>query len=590
MNTLTIPTELIVYILSYVDGDSLFQTIQVCRRFGLIVTKIIKEAEHDDMYGHLFKIKTLSLETLRLYFRKIETIDNSKIANLMLAAFTSNQNMFISEMIGNMENIDKKFIFRMSILKDNKFFKTNWFNDNALLNSISQSDINLGSKFINFRKCLKIWFSIIISADQFDTLYQMYPFCPTKKYVALDYLRVFQSNLTNYDTVKITNYIKKMMYSGEILIHYEHNLHTASPTCDKMHRFASYALYGGHLNHFMKHTMHGYRYVINGQIRNCHRLIITCLLRHNHVDSYRQYAEKFQSDPYFQIIRRHIGFANILVNFPVIDSIMLPQLSLATFEFCIKEFGLPAKLPNSNYYVNIVSPTVCQKYLTWGNYVFDNNFISLDTPCDEDYDDLLVDYYLNNTLKSDIVKKMVYQNEEGILEYLQKNDFRCFTTDAIELASTYQYIALCGGHYDLFVKICKATNTYIDRQQKDFYKHNCAGLLRYNHIDQYRAYKRTIPSALASNLKIRVYNIFQNELSISGIDLPQLSLTTFEFLITEFKLRPKIPTPNYHVGLMNIDVYKKYITNETRLTPWVTRAKHSLEAELKSLLHERNLI
>ena len=63
----------------------------------------------------------------------------------------------------------------------------------------------------------------------------------------------------------------------------------------KMDSKIIYALYGGHFNLFLECLK--YR---NHNIKHYHKLIITCLLRYNHVEQYKAYSLMMLTDPHYR--------------------------------------------------------------------------------------------------------------------------------------------------------------------------------------------------------------------------------------------------------------------------------------------------
>ena len=111
MNIQTILNDCIVQILLRTKNESLLEIMRTNTFFYRIVHQIIRDAIHDDIYSLLFRIKILSLETLKAYLEKISIIDDYKLAYLMLAAFLSrsvegsDNRHFLSNIMNHIRNI-----------------------------------------------------------------------------------------------------------------------------------------------------------------------------------------------------------------------------------------------------------------------------------------------------------------------------------------------------------------------------------------------------------------------------------------------------------------------------------------------------
>ena len=91
--------------------------------------------------------------------------------------------------------------------------------------------------------------------------------------------------------------------------------------------------------------------------------------------------------------------------------------------------------------------------------------------------------------------------------------------------------------------------------------------------------------------RITFDDIFSDKLAIIDVNvMPKLSLTTFEFLIVTFGFEPRIPSSISHIGQMSIDIYEKYLTDETESTPWVINVANGGDSELRILLCNRKII
>ena len=333
-----LPSELSTLIFTIVDGESLFQIMATCRQFARITNQIIREADNDNMYVCLFKNKTLSVHILRLYLNKINVVDDDKIAYLMLAAFASNNNTFLSEIIkyvvdkikantkdsgyvivtDNMQDLDFikmvnnthhwKYIDTVNVMPDlqhmTPFSKDILFTNNALFNSIFQSKLHFGAKFINIKLYLEKWIRAVLCANDTDLLCRMYQI---DVYEIFYYLRCLKSNYVV--RWNVDNYIKKLIYDNSFASDRDHiykydyqriSAHNEYEYIMSNIRYSIYALCGGHLTSYLKYQ--NGKYVDKKIKKNStnHKLIVTSLLRYNHIEPYKSYKLQFQSDPYFQ--------------------------------------------------------------------------------------------------------------------------------------------------------------------------------------------------------------------------------------------------------------------------------------------------
>jgi len=134
---------------------------------------------------------------------------------------------------------------------------------------------------------------------------------------------------------------------------------------------------------------------------------------------------------------------------------------------------------------------------------------------------------------------MIYRNDTNIWAYCVDLIFKFTDEFNPEYMYQYAYVALCGGHWELFIKIFQ--QVYADKSIEVFIKIICIGLLRHNHVELYKKYLCPyFTSNLIAKPHITIDEIFSRELMI-GIDVPKLSLATHKFLIQEFEITPEIP-------------------------------------------------
>jgi len=99
MNIQKLPLDTLVQILLQIDGTDLFLVMSTCKLFGSTIDYIIKNTMHDDIGEYLYRINRLPVAVLRRYLKKITTLNNHKLALVMLAAFQSENLDFVSEII-----------------------------------------------------------------------------------------------------------------------------------------------------------------------------------------------------------------------------------------------------------------------------------------------------------------------------------------------------------------------------------------------------------------------------------------------------------------------------------------------------------
>ena len=570
-----LPFDIVVHTLSFIDSESVLQSMQINKFFACIINKIIKDAMRNDINYCLFRIKTLSIATLRKYLQQIN--DEAELPNLMLAAFLSNNKDIVPEIIDVHIKLQKITTLVTDLRACFNFCTGYFYRHNVFFNFI----IGAGKDpaVIDFRNYFETWVILILNAEQIDVIDRMYPrdpiICETdqsnyaKKFdifnhVYLNFNRLRsrsyhnpERNLNNCGIIAIDNYIKQMLYTGDnIIVHYRRNhSYTSEYMRKKIDSNIIYALYGGpdgalrgpdgalrgpdgalrgHLNLFLECLKYQ-----NKQIQHYHKLVITCLLRYNHTEQYKAYSSMMRTDPHYRLVKRHIGFKNIFVNFPA--NIILPLLSLSTFEFCVQEFGLLPCIPKSAEYTNIASLECLEKYSVC-NYSWSDHFSN-----DIFHEESMLDHC--SCLLDNIVAQMVltYPSEPDILAYCTENSFVNRGKNCIgdKNMNMWAYIALLGGHLELFRRIFPSQHLYY--QVSYFNKTISIGLLRYNHIDQYQIIKVDL-----GEFTITIDDIFCTELYF-GIDLPKLSVTTFKFLVQEFGVG--IPAHNH----------LKYVDDELQL-------------------------
>ena len=218
--------------------------------------------------------------------------------------------------------------------------------------------------------CLRRWLVILIETDQINILNKMYDGNRTRKLKDLDDFQLLSSDthesINRYRTnILIENYIKKALFNGEHDI-----LHLADKWQDGISNYIRsifnqhliYVLYGGHLELFVQWTKCEYKL-----ISRYYKLIICGLLRCNHVDQCQSFLSTLTSNLVHSEIIQNIELSDIMIDLST-DPIIVPLISLSTFECCIEKFKFDVKRrPNNvqiqNFYPNILSGNICAKYI-----------------------------------------------------------------------------------------------------------------------------------------------------------------------------------------------------------------------------------
>lgn len=204
----------------------------VSKFFARVTDKIIKGALRNDIFEYVFRIKTLSVMTLRKYAAQIT--NSTQCAHLMLAAGVSGNTVFISELIPLIiKNIEPEN-------SSSKFLENLYCQENIFFNYIPKDTV--GYKFIDFNYYFKIWLITLLRTKQLNVLDQMYSYRVNRCHI-FDILTVS----LEYPSVKIINdYIKKMIYDNDEDISYyiHHVINELSFTRNKINQYLMYALYG----------------------------------------------------------------------------------------------------------------------------------------------------------------------------------------------------------------------------------------------------------------------------------------------------------------------------------------------------------
>ena len=188
MDILTIPTDVAICIFLRADGKSLLESMSVCRFFAQVITKIISEAQHDDMHRYLFRIKNITIEILKKYLQCANNEEN--LANLILAAYLFQNYEIIDEIIYNRITLVNQSNNKQSYFSQGIFgVPLDLLINNAIYNTMCIRYIRIIMKFTevtlnsqeiefddlwNISDYLDTWFRTIMNADQINVLDKMY--------------------------------------------------------------------------------------------------------------------------------------------------------------------------------------------------------------------------------------------------------------------------------------------------------------------------------------------------------------------------------------------------------------------------------
>lgn len=336
--------------------------MSTCKLFAKIINRIIQEATHHDIYPYLFQVARLPMEILRKYQQQISA-DNNKVADLILAAFVLGYDDVLPEIINR---IDSKTLVACIHIVSYLSFTHNIIYP-AIWAYTAGSKLETERIFMTF---FRQWLAILIETNQIDILNKMYDGNLTRKLKDLDDFQLLSSD-THESTYRyctnilIENYIKKALFNGERdIFHLADKWHDGISNYIRsiFNQHLIYVLYGGHLKLFVQWTKFEYKLV-----SRYYKLIICGLLRCNHVDQCQSFLSTITSNLVHSEIIQNIELSDIMIDLST-DPIIVPLISLSTFEFCIKKFKFDVKSrPNNvqiqNFYPNILSSNICAKYI-----------------------------------------------------------------------------------------------------------------------------------------------------------------------------------------------------------------------------------
>ena len=328
------PVEIIQLILKYLDNKSLRLLMSTCRFFARLI-KLVSTMP-DETFEDLFQINP-SINLLRMYLHETPDIREIQLVNILLAALTNYHYSIILEIIKKM-NVPDKILNILERRLHTPFFC--W-----------PTEIQFYPD-----QYMQIMLMTILNADRLDIFKFLVkiPDCHNKAELLI--------YLTTYGLIAEGNFLVKMAYHNEYAtLKYLAANNTKYYSLILGFHFESIyraALLGGHLDlsRDLLSTLNFIPYEI------IFHNITACLLRGNHIDKYMEFVKSVLPDirkTYFKKLSFELIFnANK-------NNIIMPPVTLATFEFCMKEFKWPAKIPDMNMkcYIGVASIEIYQKYL-----------------------------------------------------------------------------------------------------------------------------------------------------------------------------------------------------------------------------------
>jgi hypothetical protein len=219
------------------------------------------------------------------------------------------------------------------------------------------------------------------------------------------------------------------------------------------------------------------------------------------------------------------------------------------------------------------------------------NFTTYFDFANDNFDKKTKTYYIEYMdLFENHYKKMMYQNVPDDFVYGCLYAPQCGKI-LKNHCDVYPYLrcALYGGHLTTAYRLIK--NHFPHQQPIQMYKLITTCLLRCNHIEAFQNYVTDI--GLHQHLykylnqELKVDDIFTNQYA-DGINLPKLSLATFDFYLQKFGLEGKIPDSDCHIGIADIAIYEKYLTDQK--PKWIGAAIQSNQDDLIKLLREKGFV
>jgi hypothetical protein len=342
-----LPIEIIKEIVMTIDVRSRRMLIITCNFFKFISVNI-----HlcDITFGDIFLIPELTREFLQMHLDQISYRADSRYlhtqcANLILAAIVSGHNRFVLDIITVVINKTHPTLdtdYRKKIQA--------WFSD--LVSAVRYISYRIKyvsviiNEIINIKDYQKIWFYTILDADRYDILKRLFNHNSDEKSILLCYLAASHHLVAKYC------HLERMAYDGKYdTLKYcvQNNVDYHDMFCVRIPFLTiKCAAYGGHMDLFIWLT----------DICKCAITsdMVGCLLRCNYVDVYRNLYStgrciRYQwISPFDVFTESHTAWVK-----------NLPRVSLATFEYCLNEFGWSMQF-SFGQHIGKIDTEVCIKY------------------------------------------------------------------------------------------------------------------------------------------------------------------------------------------------------------------------------------
>ena len=302
----------------------------------------------DADYADIFEIPGLSLDFLKAHLNKISARYNrTALANLMLATYVSKHSDFISEImmiaIGskyNTMNKDLQENFSYAFSSIDKFFTYLW-------------DPNIVIYF-DSRFFIKTIYGTILCAGKLEILNGIYPDSPKTDIELVSY---FAAKI--YLSVSWEQIIKMIrMNKVSLSAHCFKN----SLWCGQI--FSSDTMFELFINVIHMNLMNLFEYLLeyldrynNDEITFGSKILIY-ILRSNRLDVYNKYKYRFR-----YVRTQTINMEDVFYqDFSCISTKIAP-MTLATFEFAVKEFGWAARISKKYAHSDKITTEIYEKYL-----------------------------------------------------------------------------------------------------------------------------------------------------------------------------------------------------------------------------------
>jgi hypothetical protein len=361
------PIEIINLILSNTPDRYLKLFMQTSRFFAEVTTRYIKARPEFiigtiDTFEDLFQINP-SADFLKmcsndmLYTR--ETYQ-TRVANLILASLViqnkhafmeimrNSTRWYMADMYHSWPALEKQFSIPFIDWKD-----------------ISTTYLSGFTDVIPFSCYKKIIFTTILNADRLDVFkYLLAPPIPETKSELLILL-------ANHNFMVDEDYLLQMTYRNEydsLKYLYANNKGYCKMISDNHYKVLIYASLGGHLDlttWILSIGRNGSNdYIFGIAVTKA----IECFLRCNHVDKYTELITSHPTWPN-HLQSNDFSFESVITanvdhtRYPAVTFMNVQPVSLATFDFCLKEFGWSTEILHSTYHIGLFSTEIYEKYL-----------------------------------------------------------------------------------------------------------------------------------------------------------------------------------------------------------------------------------